>query len=456
MASWVPLILTRFLVFSGIVPWLMSLTYYTQLAMNSKKKIYVIGFLVLVIIVSLEIVFIVRYNLPQNSSSTITHNDNHLDRRDPGLLGLPDLPSLPSSLRVNITEKKSTHFPGSQMANVSSKKTNHTFALPSLHSSCSQLDFSVVSPLLEPNFTKTTSNLFLLVLIPSGIAASPFSARRNVIRNTWTNKTSHDWKRVFILGKSGEELDSEVKQEADNFNDILILNTSDNYNNLIIKIISAFQWAITRVNSRFILKADDDVYVRLPYLISWLQEIGMEKFYGGHVKPNGTRVFRDNNKNYVAKDCLEQEFYPSYCSGPFYVLSSKALSLMLLSVPKFPAFPVEDAYIGLLAHDNGISAVKIPGFEFRGNLHGYGNCWWAWSMAIGHDLDDSQFAYVHQKLRETAALKLPTVYHQCLVRDSPVSVFIVVVVSIALVFLYFFFMFGWCWNRGVCLGWPYG
>jgi len=397
-----------------------------------------IGFLVAVIIVVFEITFIVKYYLPHSINLKIARNGIYMDNEhDPGL---------PSSMRIN-NEKKRTYFHGSQVGNTSSTKPNDTSELSYLSSSCSQLNFSVVSPLLEPNFVIKSSDLFLLVMIPSGIATSPFTARRNVIRSTWASRGltsflgttwAHSWKRVFILGKSEKKLNNEIIQEADNFDDISVFNTLDNYNNLIIKTMSAFHWALNRVNPRFILKADDDVYIRLPYLISWLQEFGTKKFYGGDVKPDGTRVFRSDNKNFVAKDCLDLEFYPSYCSGPFYVLSSEALRSMFRSIHKFPAFPVEDAYIGLLAHDNKISPVKIPGFEFHGNLHGYGRCRWAWAMAIGHDLDDLQFAFIHQKLQETS--KLPTAYLQCLVRDSPVFVFVAVVVSIAVLFLYLVFM----------------
>lgn len=70
-------------------------------------------------------------------------------------------------------------------------------------------------------------------------------------------------------GKSyNESLDSQIKEEARDFNDILAGNFRDTYINLVIKLFMGFAWA-KKINCRFVLKADDDVYVHLPKLISW-------------------------------------------------------------------------------------------------------------------------------------------------------------------------------------------
>lgn len=95
-------------------------------------------------------------------------------------------------------------------------------------------------------------------------------------------------------GKSyNESLDSQIKEEARDFNDILAGNFRDTYINLVIKLFMGFAWA-KKINCRFVLKADDDVYVHLPKLISWLQQ-APSRLYAGHVHKN-VDVSRDPHK----------------------------------------------------------------------------------------------------------------------------------------------------------------
>ena len=274
---------------------------------------------------------------------------------------------------------------------------------------CSQLTFSFVSHITQPHFHERNTKVFLLVLIPSGVNTS-YVIGRNNIRDTWGNEANHpaskDWRRIFVLGRTQA---IEIQQEAAVFNDILVLNMTDSYRNLVIKVLSGLLWSIGNLNPRFILKADDDVYVRVPYLISWLEKYGSDQFYGGSVIPHGKRLKK--SKNRVLKDCFAEDFYPPYCSGAFYVVSSNILPSLFESVRKWTAFPVEDAYLGILARENGIKPVSITGFNFKKLIKNYGTCNWASAIAFGHRFDLLQLRYVEKKLRETS--RLASDYYKC-------------------------------------------
>ena len=313
-----------------------------------------------------------------------------------------------------------------------------------IRTQCSQLTFSFVSHITQPHFDDRNTDIFLLVLITSGVKMS-YATRRNRVRDTWGNKANHlaskDWKRVFLLGRTQA---IEIQQEASVFNDILVLNMTDNYDNLVIKVFSGLLWSIIYMNPRFILKADDDVYVRIPYLISWLENYGSDKLYGGHVIPDGARVNRSVTwKNRVLKDCLAEDVYPPYCSGPFYVISSYILPSVFESVRKWTAFPAEDAYLGILARENGIKPVSITGFDLR-KLADYGTCNWASAIALGHRFDVLELHYLEEKLQETS--RLPSNYYKCLLDDWAVIIIPIAIPIISLLVVYMVVKLQLCWK----------
>ena len=354
-----------------------------------------------------------------------------------------------NGVRKNFIMKVTQRSQGYLLGNVTSllrmdrtatlkENSSELASLKRVRTQCSQLKFRFVSHITQPRFEETGTNPLLLVLIPSGVNRW-YRTRRNVIRSTWGSDQygSAVWTQTFVLGKTDDsQLEGEIRNELTEFNDILVLDIEDNYNNLVIKTFSGFLWGLVHVNPRYILKADDDVYVRVPYLMAWLEYYANDPFYGGQVIPGGADVRRAaNNKNRVPRDCLAEDHYPPYCSGPFYVVSSSALSLIFQSMHKWKAIPAEDAYMGLLARESGFKPVNIPGFEFR-SLRDYGPCNWASAVALGHKYDFLEYSYIRNKLEEHS--RLPRNYYKCLVTQWASFILLFVVPNVVLVFLYFF------------------
>ena len=118
-----------------------------------------------------------------------------------------------------------------------------------IRTQCSQLTFSFASNVIQPNFNNTNKNIFLLVLIASGVEKL-YSERRNSVRSTWGNKWTKtalkNWERVFVLGRDmiNAQQSDEIRKQAAVFNDILVVDMKDNYNNLVIKIFSGLLWSL--------------------------------------------------------------------------------------------------------------------------------------------------------------------------------------------------------------------
>lgn len=319
--------------------------------------------------------------------------------------------------------------------------------LKDVRSQCSQLTFSFASHVTQPTLHTNNTSIFLLVLITSGVGKL-YSERRNSVRNTWGDKSiksgQRNWERVFVIGKAlSAEQSEEIRQEAAFFEDILVLNMTDGYKNLVIKILSELLWSLIHVNPRFILKADDDVYVHVPGLLSWLDNYANnnyagDKLYGGFVIGDGEVRRGEKRKNRVARDCLAKDFYPPYCTGAFYVLSTDILPSLFKAVERRPAFPVEDAYMGILAQEIGLQPVDIPGFYFRKKVTDYGRCDFASAIAVGHNLGLVEFIFVAKNLEQTK--QLPKSYYKCFLMYEWVGFIFLLIFLIILVFLMVIFV----------------
>ena len=96
---------------------------------------------------------------------------------------------------------------------------------------------------------------------------------REEIRRTWGHAciTNHEsWcSLVFILGQLKNPLDSlqhELKQEHEQYGDILQDSFIDSYNNLTIKsihVLKYFNSVCNQIGNKFLLKTDDDSFIHL-------------------------------------------------------------------------------------------------------------------------------------------------------------------------------------------------
>ncbi|XP_032221506.2 beta-1,3-galactosyltransferase 4-like [Nematostella vectensis] len=210
---------------------------------------------------------------------------------------------------------------------------------------------------LAPSFG---GHVFLLVLV---LTSPGGRLQRDVIRETWGSASLAPSTRfVFVLGGQND-LDSDVRNEFSVNKDLIIGSFPDTYRNLVLKVFVALNWARTQ-NCTYVLKADDDVYINIPRLLNWLRNPSLpEPLYAGEVV-EGNRVLRwpPWSKYRIPRDVYNEEIYPPYCRGAFYVLSRSALPGIMQEVNKHSTLlPMEDAYLGIMARSASLSPVQIPG-----------------------------------------------------------------------------------------------
>lgn len=88
---------------------------------------------------------------------------------------------------------------------------------------------------------------------------------------------------VFVVGKPTSEASlKELLKENAEFNDIVFLNSSDSYNKLTYKTIAAFEYAFQRLPYfEFLVKVDDDTFLRVDRLMKFLEASPRNLFYAG-------------------------------------------------------------------------------------------------------------------------------------------------------------------------------
>ncbi|RZC39688.1 Galactosyl T domain containing protein [Asbolus verrucosus] len=125
----------------------------------------------------------------------------------------------------------------------------------------------------------------LIVLI---LSAPKNLDRRNVIRQTWlqlydtgpqNEHVKFKMKHYFVIGSFGLTVDEilHLSTEQSQFSDILILPMYDSYENLTIKVLKSFEWLNEQyeygLGFKYVLKCDDDSFVRLDKLASEIVNI---------------------------------------------------------------------------------------------------------------------------------------------------------------------------------------
>ncbi|RMX50813.1 hypothetical protein pdam_00003157 [Pocillopora damicornis] len=199
------------------------------------------------------------------------------------------------------------------------------------------------------------------------ISSSPGnSKRRKNIRKTWAFERSAKprWTSVFLVAQTRDEAVSNVLLDEDEAHkDLVRASYYDHYWNQTRKIKMGFEWAVTYCNFSFLLKVDDDVFVHVPRVLSFLSAPTTPKkmFYAGNHYKNPV-PFR-GGKWKVNYEEYNKTRYPDFCPGFGYVLSHDVVRAFVDTFSSLPFFRLDDVYVGMLASKNGISITNNVGFE---------------------------------------------------------------------------------------------
>ena len=234
---------------------------------------------------------------------------------------------------------------------------------------------------LIPNehLCKNKKNLFMLFVIHSH--RNNF-IRRQALRDTWLSQQKIDLFKLIIetenfqinfdyfngrkldiahvfiiateknINKSKIIIDNQIEIESKLFNDLVVIDMIDSYQNLLYKHLSIVKW-VTKYcsNSVFVIKLDDDVFINLKLLTKdlvtqiSLGQVDLErKFIYCNFIDDALVKRNKESKHRVDYQTYPFEYYPRYCEGFAYITNPSTFGLIYEQSHIIPRYWIDDVY----------------------------------------------------------------------------------------------------------------
>lgn len=204
--------------------------------------------------------------------------------------------------------------------------------------------FSTIGRLQEKTVEWEKPSYFLIILITTDPTKS---ATRNVIRETWLSQSHPEVKHLFLVSIKGliDEIQQDLQNENSQHQDMLILDdVFESYGTLAEKVLTGMQFVYSTYHFNFLLKCDDDSFVRVPLLLKELHKQPQKLLYWGFFK-GGSSVFQKGK--WKESDWFLCDTYLPYALGGGYILSSDLVQFIANSAPLLQRYKSEDVSVGV-------------------------------------------------------------------------------------------------------------
>lgn len=209
-------------------------------------------------------------------------------------------------------------------------------------------------------------NLKIIILITS--APGHYEARK-AIRQTWGHyQLRNDIAMAFIVGQSLDGNETFIKNENALYEDVVIANFVDSYNNLTLKTISILEWVDNYCNqAKFVLKTDDDMFINIPKLLDFVAKHWKdERKIFGKLASKWKPIRKKTSKYYVSVQQYKHPLFPSFTTGPAYLITSDVVRELYATALEMTYLKLEDVFMtGVVAQEKNITRVHAPEFLNR-------------------------------------------------------------------------------------------
>ncbi|XP_074575004.1 hydroxyproline O-galactosyltransferase GALT2-like [Curcuma longa] len=221
-------------------------------------------------------------------------------------------------------------------------------SLPTTHPSFSvQQILDMSERWKSPPLLQSSVELFIGIL-----SASNHFAERMAIRKTWMQypaiRSSTVVARFFVALSPRKELNAALKKEAEYFGDIVILPFMDHYDLVVLKTIAICEFGVQNLTARYIMKCDDDTFIRVDVIMSRIQGVAPHaSLYLGNL--NILHRPLRSGKWAVTFEEWPEEVYPPYANGPGYIISSDIAKFVVSqhANQSLRLFKMEDVSMGM-------------------------------------------------------------------------------------------------------------
>ncbi len=205
--------------------------------------------------------------------------------------------------------------------------------------------------------------------------------RRNAIRTTWGRVAKgRQWPKRFIsekirlgflLAKSNDsKSDSLLRNENVVHRDIIQGDFIDSYDNMTLKSLLGLKWVSRYCHgAKYYMKADEDIIVNLPFLVTILNKRKPERSIMGAFMGHAPviRGLKTGDRSWgIPKEAFPLDVFPFYTAGTAYLITTDIVKELFDMAQYVPRINVEDAYItGILAAMIGAHHAVQSGFSFQ-------------------------------------------------------------------------------------------
>lgn len=240
--------------------------------------------------------------------------------------------------------------------------------------------------------------ILLLVFVKS--SPENFGQRR-AIRDTWGNE-SFAWSalraRIRVLFALGVHpgagrraaVQTALLQEDRAYADLVQRDFTDTFHNLTKKLILQFHWGHRYCpQARFLMSADDDVFIHMPNLIDYLhRQSGARDVWVGHVHKGSPPVRYRKSKYHVPEALYPWPSYPDYTAGAGYVVSADvAAKIYQATLALNSSMYIDDVFMGICANYVGVSPQDYVFFSGEGKAPNHPCIYRRMITSHGHTTD---------------------------------------------------------------------
>ena len=201
---------------------------------------------------------------------------------------------------------------------------------------------------VETSSIRLSTHYLLVVVVLSTVHGKD---RRDAIRQTWM-RGHQDIKPAvmvkFVIGTLDlppSDLEVLMAEEHTHHDLLLLSHLKESYHHLTRKVLYTFQWADENLKFSYLLKCDDDSYVRLNTMIQELaRRTSKQSLYWGYF--TGRQNPRSSGKWAENKWFLCDHYLP-YAMGGGYVISSDLIHRVAVNADGIQLYNNEDVSVGV-------------------------------------------------------------------------------------------------------------
>ena len=196
---------------------------------------------------------------------------------------------------------------------------------------------------------------YLLILSKASANESRASIRAGWLADLKGLRNPLALRHKFIIGhqkrtKNFRETYGNLKEEMDSYDDILILPFVDSYFNLTVKVSLLFKTPSVLNQCRYLVKLDEDVYVRAERFTSMIRGLPVSlPIYGGYFYDQKKRTMAVNrevgNKFSFTLEEYPNFYFNQYVGGPIYFMTNDVALRLPYKVLKFTRSNGDEEYV---------------------------------------------------------------------------------------------------------------